>query len=140
MATFVKREDYINLGILDEETMNELTRFDDNIINNVEASVLAYITSHINSRFDAATELAKTGAARHPLLLRYACDIGCYYLHRKIAPNQVPQHVLDAYDDARDWFTKVSKGLLNPTGIATLPDGQRDYIKYGGETRRDNRI
>ena len=140
MATFVKRQDYIDLGIIDEETLNELTKFDDNIINNIEASVLAFITSHINSRFDAATELAKTGSARHPLLLRYGCDIGSYYLHKRISPNQVPDNVVDGYIEAKDWFSKVSKGTLNPTGIATYGDGERDFIKYGGETRRNNRI
>lgn len=140
MATYITRQDYIDLGIIAEETLNELTQFDDNIINNIEASVLAFITSHINSRFDAATELAKTGSNRHPLLLRYGCDIGAYYLHRKISPNQVPENVLDGYIEAKDWFKKVSQGYLNPTGIATYSDGERDYIKYGGETRRENRI
>lgn len=140
MATFLTRNDYTELNFMEEEELNELLRFDDNKIDSIEGRVLAFITSYLNARYDAATELAKTGAARHAMILHHAVAIGTYYMHRNVTSNKVEAKVLDDYIEAKEWFTGVNDGTLVPTGIAEFSEGERNYLLYGGETKRENRL
>jgi hypothetical protein len=52
---------------------------------------------------------------RHYLIVHYMAVCSLYIIYRKRPMKQIPQHVIDDYDEAMKYLERVSKGDLDPT-------------------------
>lgn len=93
----------------------------------------------------ATTDILNTtywapGDNRNQELLNYTIDIALYRVHKRIAPRNIPDLRVKAYDDAIKWLKDA--GAVNNSGItADLPriqpkSGAR--IRWGGDVRKQN--
>lgn len=135
---FITRDDY--LSVIDDHQLSEVTRFNDGRLPMAEGKAVSFATGHLNNRFDTDAIFEQVGADRHPMILHHCLCISLYYLHLVISPDAVPQNILDGYVEAKDWFESVSAGKVNPPDLPMFEDGERDFIRYGSNTRRDNHI
>ena len=78
------------------------------------------------------TSYFTAGDNRSQQLVTYMLDIAIYHLSPRIAPNNVPQKVLDNYDIAKDWLLRVS-GKTDSVN-ANIP--RRQPITTGTRTRQ----
>jgi len=135
---FIIRSDYNT--VIDEHILSEVLRYDETRLATTEQRAVSFASGHLNNRCDTETLFEQTGEDRHPLVLMHTLNICLYYLHQVIAPDMVPQNVLDNYLEAKDWFEKVSAGTINPPDLPAFEDGERDYVRFGGNTRRMNHL
>ena len=135
---FITRNDYPS--VIDDHVLSEVVRFDDNRLATSELRAIAFAKSHLNARYDVATIFEQEDEDRHPLVLMHCLNISLFYLHQLVATDQIPQTVLDNYVEAKDWFEGINKGIINDPDLPVFTDGSRDFILYGGNTKRDNHI
>ncbi|ESQ78509.1 gp436 family protein [Asticcacaulis sp. YBE204] len=69
------------------------------------------------------------------VLRRYCCEIARYFLYKGSAPERVQT----AYDDAKDWLTKLSTGKvtlqINGTDVVTEAPAAENTILFDGPER-----
>jgi hypothetical protein len=139
---FILRSDYTT--VIDEHILSEVLRYDETRLATAEQRAVSFATGHLNNRFDTERIFVEDEEnedwERHPLVLMHTLNICLYYLHQLIAPDSVPQNILDNYLEAKDWFEKVSAGTINPPDLPAFEDGERDYVRFGGNTRRENHL
>ena len=78
---------------------------------------------------------------RNPMIVRYMVVISLYQVYHSLHGKNIPMHIKEEYDLAKDWLLRVNKGQLNPK----LPqrdddaDGAADIqvTAGGGLTRQD---
>jgi hypothetical protein len=134
---FLIDEDY-DLSIK-AEILSKITGGDATLLSKAERAARSEVKKFMNVRFDATAELAKTGDARDPDLIRIMVDIAVYHLHKRLNPGQVPELRRDAYISAIDDLKMIANGKLlpdwkQPDGAET---GTKFDLKYGGYERRD---
>lgn len=77
------------------------------------------------------------GDNRNPQLVKYMCYLVVWYLSPTLAPQNVPKHWKERYDDTIEWLRMVAKGDVTAAiPEKTPPQGQR--IRYGGEPKQRN--
>ncbi len=135
---FLTKEDYA--GAIRERILDQITEFDDNKIQQVDSFAVEFISGYLRSRYDVAAIFNATGEDRNPVIVMYAVDIAIYQLHHLINPRKLPELRKERFELAQDWLQRVSKQLINPElPLHATPD-QIDYIKFGGNTKRNNHI
>jgi phage gp36-like protein len=137
MAFLVKAD--FNTAI-QENILDEIVEFDDTLIDVVIRSTVAFIQGYLNSRYDTAAIFAETGADRNPIILMYAIDIALHDLHARINPRKIPDHRKERYKAAKEWLMDVSEAVINPPDLPVPAEGEKDYIRFGSNTKRDNHI
>lgn len=135
---FINRSDY--KSVIDEHILSEVLRFDESYLATAEKRAISYATGYLNARFDTETLFEQEDDDRHPLVLLHVLNITLYYLHQKVAADQVPQNILDNYVEATDWFKAVNKGEVAPPDLPMFEDGERDHVLYGGNEARNHHI
>ena len=135
---FIDKIDYA--AVIRTNILDDITEVDDTKIDACEERAIERVKGYLNNRYDVVTIFAQTGAARHPLVLMYTMDITLYYLHRLINYRKVPMHRAEAYKEAMDWLEKVSEQKINPPNLPFLTTDDKDYIRWGSNTKRNNQI
>lgn len=138
MSAFIDKDDYgaaIKGNILDA-----ITEATDALLDTAEEQAISFVASYLNAKFDVAAIFAQTGSDRDPTILRICIDIALYYLHRRTTPRKIPDHRVDAYNEAKEWLEGVRAEEIVPIGLPLPEDGSRQYIGYGSNDKRDNHI
>lgn len=135
---FINRSDYQT--VIDEHILSEVLRYNESHIATDEARAISFATGYLNARFDTETLFEQEDEERHPLVLMHVLNIALYFMHQRIAPDQVPQNILDNYVEAKSWFVAVNSGTINPPDMPVFEDGERDHVLYGGNEPRNHHI
>jgi hypothetical protein len=90
----------------------------------------------------AATPLSDTskwvkGDNRSAQLVTCICNIALYYCHLRIAPRNIPELRVKAYDDAIRWLKGCADGKFTPA-LTKLQPNQGGRIRYGGNIKNRN--
>lgn len=125
---YLDKEDYtISVPILHlDEIMDEAAELsgktEDVIRGEAEQLADAQIQSMLSSKYDIATELAKTSpdATRARMIMKCMVDISLYHLHFTINPRNIPEIRMKAYDDCKDMLKAAQEGTLLIIGVALV--------------------
>lgn len=87
-----------------------------------ESMAIAQIKNYLKSKYDIETIFTgynplPSPDPRDPYILMIAIDCTLYHVYSSVAPNLIPEHRAQRYQDALDWLRQVSKGEV----IADLP-------------------
>ena len=123
-----------------DNILDDITEADDTKIDSAIAEAISYMKGYLNNRYDVVNIFNKTGVARDETILNHGINIAIYNLHRLINPRKLPTFRSTLRNDAKEWLMDVSKGIINPPTLPFLPDGQKDYILYGSNPKRNNQI
>jgi phage gp36-like protein len=140
---FIEKEDYE--GVIKENILDDITEFNDNVLDKAEARAIAKMKGYLSNRYDVNAIFSATGTNRDDVVLMHAIDITLYYLHKSINPRKVPQNRSDSYKEAIEWLQGVNELEINPN-LPTVKDGlgnetgEKNYIKYGSNPKRTNHI
>lgn len=74
---------------------------------------------------------------RSQQMVMYVTDISIYHLHRSIAPANIPELRIKAYDNAISWLRAVSKGTVTPN-LPQLQPNQGTKYRYNGKIKLNN--
>ncbi|MEQ8581218.1 MAG: hypothetical protein RIC30_09425 [Marinoscillum sp.] len=71
---------------------------------------------------------------RNPMIVRYMVVISLYQVYHSLHGKNVPTHIREEYDLAKDWLLRVAKGQLNPKlpKLDADGDGLDDVSVIGG--------
>jgi phage gp36-like protein len=136
---FITKEDWAQC--IEESILDSITEVDDNKLQAAVSFAIRYAEGLLNARYDAATIFNQTAGDRDDVILGHVLDIAIYRLHSRINPRKIPKHRAESYQCAKEWFEMVNKGEINPPGLPLLKDDDnRDYVKFGGNDKRQNYI
>jgi hypothetical protein len=99
---------------------------------------LSEVRSYLSSRYNVEAAFAKTGTARHPMLVRIAKDVVMYHLHSML--ETMPALRAKKYDDAREDLNRINRGRVNLDGEQlVVPENSTGLdVGYGGNLPRGN--
>lgn len=71
---------------------------------------------------------------RNPMIVRYMVVMSLYQVYQSLHGKNIPQHIREEYDLAKDWLLRVAKGQLNPKlpKLDENNDGLEDLAVVGG--------
>jgi phage gp36-like protein len=136
MARFIKDTDYTVLLrneikdiLLEDYTDAKLHRAEDMAISQIKNYLFGrYDTEVIFTTYDQLPE----PDPRNAHIVMITIDAAVYHLYTSLAPNKIPQHRSDRYQDVLNWLKDVGKG----NAMADLPKKTDD----DGNTLYDFRI
>jgi hypothetical protein len=119
--------------------LDQITNSEPDILTDAERKAIGMVTDFTNQWYDIATELAKTGTARNPTLIRWLVDITTYFIYARIPDAQVPDRVIKDYDDVREDLKMVVNRKLPVALVPKLTDGEStDRFRWGSQPQREN--
>ncbi len=77
------------------------------------------------------------GDNRVQVILNLVLDLVIYYLHRTIAPKNIPDLRKIAYKRACEMLEKIAEDEYN-INLISIPNGKGDFFQWGGNTMDDN--
>lgn len=116
-------------GILEEE-LDEITRDDDTLISSAIAAAVAESRMYLFDSFDVDLIFAKTGAARHALLVQLLRDISIYYIVSRCQAGQEMSDRAARYERAIEWLKRVAKTEVY-TDLPRRVETRQEHIKWG---------
>ena len=121
MSRFIKDTDYAVL-IRTEIKNILLENYTETKLKSAEEMAIAQIKNYLAGRYDVGlifTALADgaTEDTRNAFIVMITIDCALYHLYCSIAPNKIPEHRSNRYQDALDWL----KSMLEPNKKADLP-------------------
>ena len=135
---FINKDDYAD--VINENILDDITEVDDDKIDSCEARAIRFMKGYLNNRYDVDQIFAKTGSDRNEEILGYAKDITLYYLHRLVNWRKVPSDRAKAYEEAKMWLMDVNKLQVNPPNLPVLAGGEKDFVLFGSNPKRQNYI
>lgn len=104
---------------------------DENVIlDAAETEAAGMIRKHLGNRYNMDVEVAKSGAARNPVLLRWAKVLVIYYIYERIPDELVPERVVKNYDEVMKALEKIEDGDADIPGLTPMTVSDND-----GETK-----
>lgn len=137
MSTFITKSDYsefIRTNILDS-----ITNATDGILDAAEVRSIELMKGYLNARYDTTNIFNKTGDDRNPVVVMYCIDLILFDIHSRINPRKIPELRIERRNIAIDWLEKVQQLLINPPDLPVI-EGEKNYIIYGSEPKRNNYI
>jgi len=122
MSNYISKDDYkyqVRTARLDQ-ILEAADEDEEAILNSAELEALGMIEKHLSTRYDMASEFAKTGTARHKVVLRWAKVLVIYYIYERIPDELVPERVVKNYDDVMKQLEKVEDGEASIPGLAVV--------------------
>jgi phage gp36-like protein len=121
MSRFIKDTDYAVL-IRNEIKNILLENYSETKLLSAEQMAIAQIKNYLAGRYDVAlifTALAdlETIDTRNAFIVMITIDCALYHLYCSIAPNKIPEHRSNRYQDALEWLKMMAEGK----GYADLP-------------------
>lgn len=138
MSTFIIATDWENW--IDEDVRNQITGTDDTNLDEVEKMAIQMVRDACYGKYDMDTELAKTTTSRNQTLIRWVMCIAVYFLYNKVNDLQIPDRVLQNYEDVRNELRMVAEGKT-PIEFERLEDSDGydlTSFEYGSEDRRSH--
>ena len=116
MARFLNENDYtvilrneIKAILLEDYTDTKLFRAEDMAISQIENYLFGrYDTQQIFKSYDNLPSPDPRNA--HIVMITIDCTI--YHLYTSLAPNRIPSHRADRYQDVLNWLKDVAKGRV----------------------------
>lgn len=110
---FIFETDYNVL--MKDEIKDLITDSDSTALDRAESMALAQMKQRLSANYDMDTALQTYTSVpdpdnRDPFLVMIAIDLTLYHLYSRVAPQRIPQHRVDRYQDAIDWLKDVSTG------------------------------
>lgn len=150
MSNFISKDDYkyqIRTARLDQ-ILESVDEDEDVMLDSAETEAVGMLRKHLDNRYNMPVELAKAGADRHKVLLRWAKVLVIYYIYERIPDDMVPERVVKNYDDVMKALEKIEDGDGDIPGLApiTITDPNSDtgestpYTKrrWGSQPKRSN--
>lgn len=134
---FIEKSDFGTA--IKDNILDAITEADDTLIDKAVTAAIELMKGYLNNRYDVTAIFSVTGDDRNPVLLMYGIDIALYDLHRRINFRKVPEFRTERYKTAKEWFMDVSDQTINPD-LPVPETGDKDYIRFGSNTRRENHI
>jgi phage gp36-like protein len=121
------------------DMLSELLDGDETVVISSIDEAEAKAREYLSGRFDVATEFAKTGTARHQLLVTYCADIAIFNIWRYIDPVGIPKPRVDAYNEAMEWLKGAMKGTI-PTTLTPVSEGDQSggSLYFNSNDKRQN--
>lgn len=98
-------------------------------------------TANTNKEPAANTDEWEEDDPRNPMIVRYMVVISLYQVYLSLHGKNIPTHIREEYDLAKDWLLRVNKGQLNPKlpKLDADGDGVDDVTvaSGGGLSRQD---
>ncbi|WP_268848135.1 phage protein Gp36 family protein [Flavobacterium aestivum] len=121
MSRFLKDTDYAVL-IRNEIKNILLENYTETKLLSAEEMAIAQIKNYLAGRYDVAaifTTLADgaTTDIRNAYIVMITIDCALYHLYCSIAPNKIPEHRSNRYQDVMEWLKLIAEGK----GYADLP-------------------
>ena len=121
MSRFIKDTDYAVL-IRNEIKNILLENYSETKLFSAEEMAIAQIKNYLAGRYDVAaifTALADgaTTDTRNAYIVMITIDCALYHLYCSIAPNKIPEHRSNRYQDVMEWLKMMAEGK----GYADLP-------------------
>ena len=113
-TNYIKREDYPSS--IRGEFIDRVVGDDPQILEIVENEAIDEMRGYLAGRYNVEAEFAKTGDARHSLVLMFAKDIAIYHLC-SIREGLMTQTRIDRYERAVKWLEDVQKGAVTVEGL-----------------------
>jgi len=136
---FLVKDDFNN--VIRGNILDQITSWDDTRLTTSIAEVIEYMKGQLNARYDVDAIFSAVGSARNPLIVMYAKDIVLYNIHSLINPRKIPDHRVGRYEQAKQWINEMKEGMINQPDLPELTgDDSRNYVKFGGNTKRENHV
>jgi phage gp36-like protein len=135
---FLTRSDYDS--VIQSEVFDSIIDYDDQIRVITETRVIQEMAGYLSARYDTQSIFSETGDDRNPVVVMYLVDMVLYHLHGRIAYNQVPEDRRERYRYAKEWLDGIRAGEINPPDLPVVPDGITDYVRFGGNEKRNNQF
>ena len=120
MSRFLKDTDYAVL-IRNEIKNILLENYSETKLFSAEEMAIAQIKNYLAGRYDVAaifTALADGATdTRNAYIVMITIDCALYHLYCSIAPNKIPEHRSNRYQDVMEWLKMMAEGK----GYADLP-------------------
>ncbi len=114
--------------------LNQITDSIDAVLDQAEQQAIAFVRDSLTNKYDLDAELQKTGADRHPSLVRWLTDLVIYYIYNRVPDLQIPDRVWKNYDDTRKELTDISSGRRQTTLTPVYTDDSKTqtntYFRY----------
>jgi phage gp36-like protein len=120
MERFILENDYPTL--IRSEVRNLLaTSYTDNKLAMAEQMAISQIKNYIKGNYDVelifTTITPPASDTRNAFIVMITIDCALYHLYSNTAPDRIPEHRSQRYQDALEWLRSVAKGET----IADLP-------------------
>lgn len=135
---FIEKADFD--AAIRDNILDDITEADDTLIDKAIAESISYMKGYLNNRYDVVEIFNKTGSLRDETILNHGINIALYNLHRLINPRKMPAFRGELRNDAKEWLMDVNKGIINPPTLPVPTTGEKDYILYASNPKRDNQI
>lgn len=140
MSNFISKDDYkyqIRTYRLDQ-ILEAADEDEDVILDAAEGEAIGMIRKYLDNRYDMNAELAKGGADRSKVLLRFAKVLVIYYIYERIPDDLVPERVVKNYDEVMKALEKIEDGDADIPGLAriNITDPNSDSGESTPQTKR----
>lgn len=114
MSRFLNDTDYAVL-IRTEIKNILLENYTENKLLSAEQMAIAQIKNYLAGRYDVALiftalEDGATEDTRNAFIVMNTIDCALYHLYCSIAPNKIPEHRSNRYQDALEWLKLIAEG------------------------------
>lgn len=121
MSDFIKYTDY-DVLIRTETKGILLENYSEMKLKRAEQMAISQIKNYLSGRYDVEkifTPLANDASedTRNAFIVMTTIDCALYHLYCSIAPNKIPEHRSNRYQDALEWLKMMAEGK----GNADLP-------------------
>lgn len=128
---YLAKSDYVTIQrkILEDLLMQgvaETDRTGDALLRELELHAESEIKSFLADTWEISTELAKNASddpdIRVRIIMKCYIDLVLYHLHHLVAPSDVPENRMKAYEEARMCLDAIREETLNPEGLTRRTD------------------
>lgn len=139
MSGFITIDDWNEW--IDPTVRDQITGGDDTQLDKHENMAIQMARDATTGKYNMDAELAKSGDSRNETLIRYVMSAAVYFLYNSVNDLQIPERVLQNYEDIREELKLIATGKMN-VEFDRLPDPDGDgditNFKWGSEDRRDH--
>ena len=99
-------------GIRFNKTLQDYIDIDSYNFDMDEQVVIGLLKTYLSRTYDLDGELAKTGNNRNSLIIKIMSDILIYNLYQKLASNEIPEHIMNSYNDVMTLLDNGQKRII----------------------------
>lgn len=143
MSRFIIYTDYDVL--IRTETKSILTEnYSETKLRSAEQMAISQIKNYLAGRYDVGlifTPLAdgETDDTRNAFIVMITIDCALYHLYCSIAPNKIPEHRSNRYQDALEWLKMMAEGKGN-ADLPPLTDDVTGEVKDSFRLTSNNKF
>ncbi|WP_299460588.1 hypothetical protein [uncultured Microscilla sp.] len=142
MSNFLTEDDY--KGFISHHELTVITTDEEGRLSNeavrkkAENSAISKIIHQIGGRYDTQAIFSTTGNERDDTIIEYTIYYTAKTLYSKSAKKIVPDDIYENYEEAKDFFNDIGKGVVNAIGLPLLPqdssESLSEHIRFGHTT------